>query len=410
MPPGSESLTAEEVQALDAIATASTRDYRFPSRLEAQFQEYVRLSSRMARISVTVLTLTMFLTAPLWTPLLGFDPEGTVRFMLFVELVLMVPLFAVVTLTLWWRPAGEVTEWLLIMAFIAEVACLEAVRYLSEQHGLFLQPSMSVVVPVAVLTLTRLRVNRCLLFVGAYLGVVLGAQVLTAGDMRARDSMTWLLEGLLLVVVLLSTIWARLSYRRQWAASVLLQLMAYRDSLTGLANRRAFEDHFDLASRSLARGHKRALLFALVDLDQFKKLNDQYGHEYGDGVLAEIALVLAQFARRPMDMAARLGGEEFALLLYDCDPATAPERLAGLVRGFADLGIEHRGNEGGIVTCSVGAVVVPPGSALAEVYRAADALLYDAKRAGRNGYAMRVWDGGAAEPAAASAAPVDPAT
>ncbi len=386
---GSESLSADEIQALDAIATAAVREYRFPPRLESQFQADVRLNSRMARVSVTALTCLTFLTAWLWTPLLGFDNQATLQLMLVVELVLMGPLFAGVTLLLWKRPSSQLAEWMMMLAFIAEVACLEMVRYYSQRHGLILPPSLSVVVPVAVLTLTRLSFYRCVLFVAAYLGVVLVAQAVTDGDMTRRDSTLWLLEALLLIVVLLSTIWSRLTYRRQWAASLLLRLMAYRDSLTGLPNRRAFEDHYDLASRSLSRGHKRTLLFALIDLDQFKKLNDLYGHDYGDGVLAEVGLLLAQFARRPMDMAARLGGEEFALLLHDCDGASARERVEQLVKAMAALGIEHRGNEAQVVTCSIGAVLIPPDCALAEAYRAADGLLYQVKRSGRNAYALR---------------------
>ncbi len=379
-----ESISADEVQILDAIAKAETRQYRFPPRLEHEFQQHMRLASRTARLSVTLLTLAMFVSAPLWSPLLNFTTPETHILMLFVELAVMGPLFALLTFTILRWPAAEGTEWLMVAVFIAEAACIEVVRYYSEIAELIIPPSIGIAVPVAVMTLTRLSVGRCLIMVATYFTVMLGIQYAAQGYMTARDSGTWMFEIILLLVVFLSTVWNRLSFRRQWAARVLLSLMAYRDSLTGLPNRRAFEEHYERASRALTRGRTQRLLFALIDLDHFKKINDRYGHEYGDGVLAEVGLVLAHSARRSMDMSARLGGEEFALLLYGCELEAARKRMAELVAAFEALGIEHQDNAGGLVTCSVGAVIVSPTQALSDAYRAADALLYQAKRAGRN--------------------------
>jgi diguanylate cyclase (GGDEF)-like protein len=196
------------------------------------------------------------------------------------------------------------------------------------------------------------------------------------------------MEILLLTIVMLSAVWSKLSSRRQWAANVMLQLMAYRDSLTGLPNRRAFEDHYERVIRALGRSKKQQLVLAVLDLDHFKKINDDYGHDYGDKALAEVALVLTQFARRSLDISARLGGEEFALLLYDCDAENARVRLAELVRAVADIKIENRNTERGVLTCSIGAVVVAPSGSFGTAYRLADELLYQVKNSGRNNYAL----------------------
>lgn len=381
-----ESISADEIQILDIVAKGTTRAYRFMPRLEREFQQFMRQTSRMARLSIALLTLLCFASAPLWTPLLHFRTPQTTDLMLVIELVIMAPLFALVAFAVARWPTASLTEWFLIAAFVAEIACVEIVRYYSEVAGLLIPPSIAVVIPVAVLALTRISVGRSLIVILAYVATMLGIQWAAQEHLTARNAGTWMFEVLLLMVVFLSTVWNRLSFRRKWAAGLLLSLMAYRDSLTGLPNRRAFEDHYERAVRALSRGRTQRQLFALIDLDHFKKLNDRYGHEYGDGVLAEIGLVLAGNARRSLDMATRLGGEEFALLLYGCDAEAARQRLDELVRSVGELGIEHQDNETGHLTCSVGAVVVAPNCPLSEAYRAADALLYRAKREGRNRY------------------------
>jgi len=121
-----------------------------------------------------------------------------------------------------------------------------------------------------------------------------------------------------------------------------------------------------------------------LDLDHFKKLND----DYGDGALARVALTLSQFARRSLDMSARLGGEEFALLLYDCDAENARLRLAELVKAVADMKIENRDVERGVLTCSIGSTIVGPGESFGTAYRLADELLYQIKNAGRSNFAL----------------------
>lgn len=119
-------------------------------------------------------------------------------------------------------------------------------------------------------------------------------------------------------------------------------------------------------------------------MDHFKNLNDQYGHDYGDGVLVETGVVLGVFARRPLDMAARLGGEEFALLLYDCDETDGRARLEELRRQIESLHLANAGTGQGWVTISAGGLPLRSDMTLAEAYRRADTALYDAKNHGRN--------------------------
>jgi len=165
-----------------------------------------------------------------------------------------------------------------------------------------------------------------------------------------------------------------------------LQQLASVDALTGIANRRRFDELYDTEWRRASRGG-RWLSFAMADVDDFKAFNDAYGHLAGDQCLRAIASNLDRITRRPGELAARYGGEEFALVFPEIDPIVMRRIMAALLDGVAALGIEHSASRAGpIVTVSVGAVSVRPSRDLTslEVIEAADRLLYQAKNAGRD--------------------------
>ncbi len=157
------------------------------------------------------------------------------------------------------------------------------------------------------------------------------------------------------------------------------------DELTRLKNRRDFTRTFERYLTS-SRSSDEWLCIAIMDIDYFKKYNDFYGHPKGDEVLKAIGGALIELSDSRGIYAARVGGEEFALLWFDesADKAAATSNeIAACVRG---LGIPHEKSEFGIVTLSIGVHVAPigvPGDAEA-LYRAADTALYRAKTQGRN--------------------------
>lgn len=165
----------------------------------------------------------------------------------------------------------------------------------------------------------------------------------------------------------------------------LLQL-SQADGLTGLANRRAFDE-------ALAKEWARAmrdntpLSLLLLDLDQFKGFNDKYGHLAGDDCLKRTARVLKDAAARPGDLAARYGGEEFVLLLPNTNPAGARHIAQSVIEGVSALNIPHLHNRNiGHATISCGAATT--GSKACQtpenLIHLADSALYIAKRAGGN--------------------------
>jgi diguanylate cyclase (GGDEF)-like protein/PAS domain S-box-containing protein len=167
-----------------------------------------------------------------------------------------------------------------------------------------------------------------------------------------------------------------------------LAMLARTDGLTGLANRRAFDEALALEWRH-ARRDGTALSLLLVDVDRFKLFNDTYGHPAGDACLRAVAKAAAAAVHRPADLVARYGGEEFAVLLPGT-LAPASQILAEQVRASVEaIGLRHAANSSfGMVTVSVGVATVLPAAApeLAPeaLVSAADAALYEAKHTGRN--------------------------
>lgn len=173
-------------------------------------------------------------------------------------------------------------------------------------------------------------------------------------------------------------------------ANLKLEQIAYVDSLTALANRRQFDDVLEREWRRAAR-EQTALSLIMLDIDRFKMFNDLYGHLAGDACLRAVAGAVGQTAQRPADVVARYGGEEFGLILPNTEAAGA-ERVAERARAaIAALAMNHAGNTscGGVVTASLGVSTAfpQPGSApmpWLDLIAEADALLYEAKRTGRN--------------------------
>jgi diguanylate cyclase (GGDEF)-like protein len=174
--------------------------------------------------------------------------------------------------------------------------------------------------------------------------------------------------------------------RRNYVAKQVLSESANRDSLTGIHNRRMFDEHMQrLWQQGMRERVSVALL--LVDLDHFKAFNDRRGHQAGDACLAKVASVLPVAARRPFDLAARYGGEEFAVLLYDASRDRVEEICRQLHASLQKAALEHPCSPvSQYVTFSIGAACVEPrlGRHPEGFIQLADEALYAAKERGRN--------------------------
>jgi diguanylate cyclase (GGDEF)-like protein len=174
--------------------------------------------------------------------------------------------------------------------------------------------------------------------------------------------------------------------RTAWLDSRLLAETALQDGLTGIHNRRRFDEHLQRVWQQCVRERKPiALLFA--DIDRFKAYNDRYGHQAGDEALRAVARVLARFARRPLDIAARYGGEEFAVVLFDAAREHVEHIGEHILEEVRRLGVVHADSGAAqVLTISMGiACVVPTAKRSCEgLLQLADQALYAAKDDGRN--------------------------
>ncbi|MEW6164679.1 MAG: diguanylate cyclase [Pseudomonadota bacterium] len=168
--------------------------------------------------------------------------------------------------------------------------------------------------------------------------------------------------------------------------SELLRAQAFVDGLTGVANRRHFDEAIAAEWRRCRRDSS-PLALLMIDIDHFKRFNDRYGHQAGDDCLKTVAAALKEKLGRSHDLVARYGGEEFTCLLPESDLAGALAKAEELRIAVESLGIPHEDSSvARIVTISIGAsTLVPDGDGGPDqLVAAADAALYDAKHAGRN--------------------------
>lgn len=165
------------------------------------------------------------------------------------------------------------------------------------------------------------------------------------------------------------------------------------DGLTGIANRRCFDDTIQREWQR-ARRNRLPLTILMVDVDCFKQYNDGYGHQAGDECLINVAHTLAGQLKRPADLVARFGGEEFVVILPETNAVGAHRVADGLRRSIEALALPHAFSEAGeLVTVSIGVATAYPGPddgdmEVGWLLDCADQALYSAKKSGRNAVAV----------------------
>jgi diguanylate cyclase (GGDEF)-like protein len=300
-------------------------------------------------------------------------------------------------------------------AIAAVIALVGACSYVAIAHGNVLPalilnghftPALSMAVwgilaltVVALVTLWRRRPRTIIdLWLMVVMCVWLFDIALSAGLNEARFDVGWyagriygLLAATFLLVVLLAenaAHYARLALlsEKLGSANDELEQLSLHDPLTGLANRRYFDEY--LADQiAVARRHKRELGLIICDVDSFKAYNDDYGHQAGDEALRRVGLALQSCCRRPGDLAVRYGGEEFAMILPETGLSGALNVAETLRCAVTNMRLAHaRSATGSVLSVSGGVAVMLGGMEVSaeELIRAADQSLYQAKRLGRN--------------------------
>lgn len=173
--------------------------------------------------------------------------------------------------------------------------------------------------------------------------------------------------------------------------TALLEQLSMYDGLTHIPNRRYFDDFYKKYYGETKRNDS-ILAVMMVDVDDFKKYNDNYGHGKGDECLIKIAKCLKDYLKRPSDIVARYGGEEFVLLIKETDPEGLKVIADKLLKSVSELNISHEYTDvADHVTISVGVSFKNAGDDISEenLLNKADKALYEAKNAGKNRYVLK---------------------
>lgn len=216
------------------------------------------------------------------------------------------------------------------------------------------------------------------LLVGRWLAIAVSAIALTTVLLIPDVFASGLQLALFMITSVIACLFSFIFAYRTDAQRVLLESLASHDSLTGVYNRRALERELQIAIAAFRR-LRGAHGLAVFDLDHFKRVNDNFGHEEGDRVLVDFTKLVAR-GTRTGDRLFRLGGEEFVLLLPGAD-AAALQVLCEHARARVAEALQCDGQP---ITVSIGAAALQPGEDAASWLARADAAMYEAKKLGRN--------------------------
>ncbi len=355
---------------------------RFGPALEAQYRNH-RYGDRPGQLRLNLgialgLTLAFIAMGDLLLTRAGETTLATLRF------AMVVPILLVIGVTFLPQAARWYPRAILLAAPLVQLAIVGA-EIMAAHEGTGLLFSALVLATIFLYCLVGL------MFYGAVFCNLLALAAYVAGAV-ATDLPTASVTYNALVLLFANVVGAAVAYnvertqRTSWLEARMLEDLALRDGLTGIFNRRRFDERMRAFWRQGLR-EKKALALLLIDIDCFKPFNDRYGHQAGDEVLKAVAGVLHRAARRPLDIAARYGGEEFAVALFDPTRDYAASLGARILEDVRLLGIANAGSTvDRVVTVSVGLAYILPteGRSVDGFIQLADEALYAAKAGGRN--------------------------
>ncbi|EKD37700.1 MAG: response regulator receiver modulated diguanylate cyclase, partial [uncultured bacterium] len=167
-----------------------------------------------------------------------------------------------------------------------------------------------------------------------------------------------------------------------------LERLSKQDSVTGILNRRAFDEHFSIEVERAYR-QNYPLMLAIIDIDNFKEYNDQFGHQEGDNVLRHLAEIMKECTRESVDMCFRLGGDEFAVLLPQATINQGTEIVQRILLSFIERNFGSTSLSIGLISCKRNKKIAKDIDEKAMKERA-DQAMYDAKKGGKNCVITRI--------------------
>lgn len=370
---------------------AGFRRLLFAPELEREFRRYLSYQARLAQLMGACLLL-LVVGGYLYVErrLFAHSEPQWLRELTLLRVLQMTPGVAILIMTLFHHRIRLIANRLfpVILVLVGTIAARIDIQYEILQPELAFRYGAGLLI-VSSFFFLGITFWRALASAAAIVlfDVLMAALILPSNEMQVH----WISVSyyvLLLVIGAISRYIHEYSQREQFLVRKLLGWVAQHDSMTGLANRRSFDTALKQVMLQARRDHQ-PLALLLLDLDNFKAYNDNLGHPAGDALIRNFSDLLGSFSRRPMDLAARVGGEEFALLLHNCDAKSAQAIAGQILSALAERAMPHPASaQGAFATTSIGIAIWNPGQTAEQLYQAADAALYGAKQAGKNRYLM----------------------
>ena len=387
MPSSRSAIEGAAVHSLDEQTRAAIARLRFGEPMEQHFRD-AQLARNLPRArAATAIYLALIVVVTVINLLGGFAPlsESALQPIYVLRIAVACPALLVILLASYLPTLQRYYQAIAAVAVILNGLSVMTISALAARSGLP-QFQMGDVLVIVYATLFLGLLYRMVVAVA----ICLVCAFVTIGLALGVHSQDLVFAGAVLIATALMAVLSAARVERlvrtTFIETQLLNDIAERDGLSGLYNRRMF----DTLTRRLwqqAQREKESLQVILLDIDQFKRFNDLYGHQAGDDCIRKVADVLARAARRPLDFCARYGGEEFALVLYapsGIDPAALPEQLR---REIMAQSVPHADSDAAsVITVSIGSAIAAPNSkrSLAGLIQTADEALYRAKQVGRN--------------------------
>lgn len=379
--------------------------FRFASEAsESAFRDTYRDGARRGRKTLVLVVVAYTVATPLLGPLFAGTQISDYQPLLWTMLMLAAPACLLGVASSWGERLYAHSS--LVMLVMALAALVYHVHLLLVMAAAKQSPPIGGVAMMTLAYCILARGRAVAVAAMVALTAVTGAAcaMVPGVDAGPRDLLLFYTVCALALAAGLSV---ELTARRAWEARQQLQWSATFDELTGIYNRRAFEDESERVLRQAARQQCGMSVLA-IDLDHFKAINDTHGHLVGDEVIRCVGEELRLACRRPLDLPARLGGEEFLLVYFDVSAAHTQLLASEIHRRIRCL--EIPAGDGTVrVTASIGAITGVPtaNTSMRDFIARADRLLYGAKHAGRDRVVMgRLLD----EPDALPALRATPAT
>ena len=379
-----------ELSQLERIRAKRTYSQRFPPSLETDFRDTQRRRHRLGR-AITLLIQALCVGGAPWYGAALFAPADSIRPWLILGDTSMAALLIVTAIATFRRHDTRLTQIYQAISVVAVAWGALFLRFLSFKGLLDWPPEIISVLVVSTCVFGGYRWQRMAIGSIFCFGLASAMELHFLGATQAAGLAVFSLSFMALISTLGVYVHEVLS-RVAWVNHRYANALARTDPLTGLSTRAEFNRVFN-SRLAQARRDSRRVAVLLLDIDHFKKVNDTYGHLFGDEVLRAVGrLIRDQFAARPLDLRVRFGGEEIALLWYDVDEKlirVIAERLLATIRSLPL--VDPTTQQPVLITASIGLTWLQPreGVTPVAVLQKADELLYQAKRQGRDRVVMQ---------------------